>query len=159
MNQISFKDDITFFNSNKKAFLEKNYPHISRNKIDYYITKPKYDFLKNKRMLGLKKDDETYILINRKKKIQKGRKYIKKYQKGSELTGKDSIKKRKEKKETQKGDINEEKEKEKEELEIEEEERVLMQVKDNDFSEVQKIEVNFYENLDYAIVFKDNISL
>ena len=34
-----------------------------------------------------------------------------------------------------------------------------MQVKDNDLSEVNKIEANFYENLDYGIVFKENISL
>ena len=138
LNRISFEDDITFFNSTKKAFLEKNYPQISRNKIDYYITKPKYEFLNNKRMLGLKKDDQTYILINKKKIIKKGRKN----------------KKKKDKKE---GDFNTEEERE--ELELEQEERVLMQVKDNDLSEVNKIEANFYENLDYGIVFKENISL
>ena len=87
-------------------------------------------------MLGLKKNDKTYILINRKKQIQKGRKNIKKYQKGNALIGKES-----------------------DELKIEEEERVLMLVKDNELSEVHEIEPNFYENLDYAFVFKDNISL
>ena len=46
-------------------------------------------------------------------------------------------KKRKDKKE---GDFNTEEERE--ELELEQEERVLMQVKDNDLSEVNKIEAN-----------------
>ena len=158
LNRISFKDDITFFNSTEKAFLENNYPHISRNTIDYYIIKPKYEFLTKKRMLGLKKNDKTYILINRKKQIQKGRKNINKYQKGNVLIGKESSKIEKKKKETQEGNANE-KDEEKEELKIEEEERVLMLVKDNELSEVHKIEPNFYENLDYAFVFKDNISL
>ena len=108
-------------------------------------------------MLGFKKNDKTYILINRKKQIQKGRKNIKKYQKGS-VIGKESSKIEKEKKEIKEGNANEEEE-EKEELKIEEEERVLMLVKDNTLSEVHKIEPNFYENLDYAFVFKDNISL
>ena len=34
-----------------------------------------------------------------------------------------------------------------------------MIVKDNDLSEVYKVKSNFYETLDYVIVFKDNISL
>ena len=69
-------------------------------------------------------------------------------------------KEKKKKKETQEGNANEEEEEEeKEELEIEDEERVLMLVKDNNLLEVRKIEPNFYENLDYAFVFKDNILL
>jgi hypothetical protein len=98
-------------------------------------------------MLGLKKNDKTYILINRKKQIKKGSKNIKKYQKEV---------KKKEKKETEEGNANEEEE---EGLEIEEEERVLMLVKDKDLLEIRKIEPNFYENLDYGFVFKENISL
>ncbi len=156
MDRVIFDDDIQFFNSTKKAFLEKNYPLISRNKINYYITKPKYDFLNNKTMLGLKRKEETYILVNRKKEIKKGKKNLKKNKKESELTGSKSTKKGEEKKETQNGDANEG---EREELEIEEEERVLMLVKDNELSEVKNIEVNFYENLDYCFVFNNEISL
>ena len=156
---IIFKDDIEFFNSGKKAFLKKNYPLIYSNQIDYSIPKPKYDFLDHKTMLGLKKKDETYILVNKKKEIKKGNKKKKEYQKRRELTGNKSNKKRKGKKrETQEEDVNEKGE----ELELEEEEeeeRVLMLVKDNGLFEVHNIEANFYENLDYGIVFKNNISL
>ena len=160
LNRISFKDDISFFTSAKKAFLEKNYPQIAKNKIDYYIENPKYDFLKNKRMLGLKKGDETYILINKKKQVKREQNENRtKYQKRNVSKEKKSIKEKKAKKNViEEGEFNEEKE-EKNELEIKEEDRALMIVKDNDLSEVYKVKSNFYETLDYVIVFKDNISL
>ena len=71
IDNIDFKDDIVFFTQSKKAFLEKNFTEISENGIDYCMIKPKYEFLNQKRMIGHKKGEQTYILKNKKKIIKK----------------------------------------------------------------------------------------
>ena len=158
LDRIVFKDDIKFFSPIKKAYLDKNYPKISKNGIEYYMIKPKYEFLNQKRIIGLKKDDQTYILINKKKIIKqddnkkktKSKKNIEtKVEKGGKNTENKEV-------------IYEENEKKceiKKEEKEEQPEKALFLLNDNSLKKVDKINVNFYDNLDYAAIFKDNISL
>ena len=157
LDRIIFKDDIQFFTPQKKAFLDKNFPKISQNKIDFYIKKPKYEFLNQKRMLGLKKGDQTYILINKKKKIRqednKNKTKSKKKMEIKEGKGGKGKGRKKAEKEVKEEDIEEKEEIDKIEIE-EEQERALMLLKNESLTGVDKIKTNFYENLDYVVVFQ-----
>jgi len=132
--KLSIKND--FFTLSQKSYLRKNNLDIYNNEIIACIKNPIERDLSDKRMIGLKRKNKNYLLIEKWNKVIDVQK---KSDNSKEKTGKKSL---------EKGKEEEKKEKK----------RVIVLVNDNGFKE-QTIEPSFYDEIDFAYVFKKNVIL
>ena len=132
--KLSIEND--FFTLSQKSYLRKNNLDIYNNEIIACIKNPIERDLSNKRMIGLKRKNKNYLLIEKWNKVIDVQK---KSDNSKEKTGKKSLEKGKEEKKKEK-------------------KRVIVLVNDNGFKE-QTIEPSFYDEIDFAYVFKKNVIL
>ena len=136
-----------FFTVSQKAYLKKNNGEILNNEIVACIKEPNVeDYMLCKRMIGLKRGNKQYLLIDKFNKV------------------KDDSEKKSKKKKTKKRDEFEnqnsgEEEEEDEKIGKNNTKKSLVLVGDNGLEELKKIELDFYNNIDFAFIFKNNVIL
>ena len=129
IKKIERNCDVQFYTPVQKAYLKNHNKDIFNNNIIGYIKNPKSEDLKFSRMLGLKRCNKNYLLIEKMNKVRKS-----------------SCKK----------DIQEDIAQENEQ---EDKDRYLVMVKDDGLEEVKSISKDFYNTIDYAYIFEKKILL
>ena len=136
-----------FFTVSQKAYLKKNNGEILNNEIVYCIKEPNVeDYILCKRMIGLKRGNKQYLLIDKFNKVKDD---------PEKKSKKKKIKKRDEFEKQNSGEEEEEDEK----IGKNNTKKSLVLVGDNGLEELKKIELDFYNNIDFAFIFKNNIIL
>ena len=144
-------DELFFFTPTQKAYLKKNYAKIYNNKIIGYLKEPRMRDLNFERMIGLKRGNKNYLLIE---KINKVKDMTKKRAKKSKEK---NIKKGKNENNIE---LQEELEENEEENKIQKKRNLsLFLVKDDGLEEVENIKMELYNNVECAYIFEKNIVL
>ena len=167
-------DKLEFFTMGQKSYLKKNFNIIYQNKPLGYISNPEPQDLEYKRMIGLKRynSNNKYLIIEKikektkteKPNVKKNKKTKKKKQKSEEeAQERDEEIPEKILEEKKDNPINENKiysEEENKDIDIENQNiKTLFLVKDNELKEVNQIEKDFYQKIEYALIFENNVTL
>ena len=149
LKKINCDNKEEFFSSLQKAYLKKNYFEIYSSNIFGFIKDPEIIDLNYKRMIGLKRNNKKYLLIEKMNKIKDENR---KKEKGNKQ-------KKEQREKLNKGKIDDEKEEVIEEKKRYKTKRSLVMVKDNGLEEIKNIGEDFYDKIEYAFIFDKNVIL
>jgi hypothetical protein len=151
IKKIQHNCDELFFTSTQRAYLKKNYEKIYNNKIIGYLKEPRMRDLNFERMIGLKRGNKNYLLIEKLNKVKDINKRRAKKSKEK------NIKKGKNENNIE---LQEELEENEEENKIQKKRNLsLLLVKDDGLEEVENIKMDLYNNVECAYIFEKNIVL
>lgn len=150
LKKINCHNKEEFFTDAQKAYLKKYNTEIYNNRIFGYIKEPNIEDINIHRMIGLKRRNKQYLLIEKLNKVK-------------DETEKKGKKGKIENKQEKTGDeIQETLEEKGEEIKSKKENKKrksLFLVNDNSLEELKGIDADFYEEIDCAFIFENNVIL